>query len=59
VLIADFMARAKVIMILLLRFVYVSSGVSPLELITPKTAMKVGEFFNISRDVRKKFKNKS
>jgi phytoene desaturase len=33
-------------------------GVSPLELVTPETAMKVGQFFStISRDVRKKFKN--
>ena len=34
-------------------------GVSPLELITIETAKKVGQFFsNISKDVRKKFKNK-
>ena len=33
-------------------------GVSPLELITIETAQKVGQFFsNISKDVRKKFKN--
>ncbi len=33
-------------------------GVSPLELITVETAKKVGQFFsNISRDVRKKFKD--
>jgi phytoene desaturase len=33
-------------------------GVSPLELVTVETAMKVGQFFsNISRDIRKKFKN--
>ena len=33
-------------------------GISPLELITPKTAMKVGQFFStISRDVRAAFKN--
>ncbi len=33
-------------------------GVSPLELITPETALKLGQFLsNISRDVRKKFKN--
>lgn len=33
-------------------------GVSPLELITPETAAKVGQFFgNISRNIRKKFKN--
>jgi phytoene desaturase len=33
-------------------------GVSPLELITPDTAMKVGQFFsNISKEVRKRFNN--
>jgi phytoene desaturase len=33
-------------------------GVSPLELVTTQTAMKIGQFLsNISRDVRKKFKN--
>ncbi|WP_224489555.1 phytoene desaturase family protein [Robertkochia flava] len=34
-------------------------GVSPLELVTPKTVTKLGAFFsNIKRDVRKEFKNK-
>jgi len=34
-------------------------GESPLELVTPETAMKVGQFFsNISRDIRKQFRNK-
>ncbi|CAM3658696.1 phytoene dehydrogenase [Flavobacterium saliperosum S13] len=34
-------------------------GESPLELVTPETALKVGQFFsNISRDIRKQFKNK-
>lgn len=33
-------------------------GVSPLELVTVETAMKVGQFFgNISKNVRRKFKN--
>ena len=33
-------------------------GVSPLELITPKTVLKVNQFLStIKRDVRKKFKN--
>lgn len=33
-------------------------GQSPLELVTPQTIKKLGQFFsNISRDVRKKFKN--
>lgn len=34
-------------------------GESPLELVTPQTMMKMGQFFgNISRDIRKRFKNK-
>ncbi|ESU27038.1 phytoene dehydrogenase [Flavobacterium limnosediminis JC2902] len=34
-------------------------GESPLELITPETTLKIGQFFgNISRDIRKQFKNK-
>lgn len=34
-------------------------GVSPLELITPETILKVNQFFgNISKDIRKRFKNK-
>jgi len=33
-------------------------GLSPLELITPETALRVNQFFsNISRDIRKRFKN--
>ena len=33
-------------------------GVSPLELITPQTALKLNEFFGtVSNDIRKKFKN--
>ena len=33
-------------------------GVSPLELVTPETIKKIGQFFStISRDVRKEFKN--
>ena len=33
-------------------------GVSPLELVTPKTVSKLGQFFNnVSKDVRKKVKN--
>ena len=43
--------------IAILNLVY-RPGVSPLELITVETAMKVGQFFsNISKDVRKKFTN--
>lgn len=34
-------------------------GVSPLELVTPETIKKIGQFFStIARDVRKEFKNK-
>lgn len=34
-------------------------GESPLELVTPQTMMKMGQFFgNISKDIRKRFKNK-
>ena len=34
-------------------------GVSPLELVTPETIKKIGQFFStISKDVRKEFKNK-
>ena len=34
-------------------------GESPLELVTPQTMMKLGQFFgNISKDIRKKFSNK-
>lgn len=58
-LLQDFMARAKSNYDIAIKDLVYRPGVSPLELITPKTAMKVGEFFsNISRDVRKKFKNK-
>ncbi|QOG04009.1 NAD(P)/FAD-dependent oxidoreductase [Flavobacterium sp. MDT1-60] len=33
-------------------------GISPLELITPQTALKLNQFFgNVSADIRKKFKN--
>lgn len=58
-LLRDFMAKAKSNYDIAIKDLVYRPGVSPLELITPKTAMKVGEFFsNISRDVRKKFKNK-
>ncbi|MBG6062742.1 phytoene desaturase [Flavobacterium sp. CG_9.1] len=57
-LLQDFMARAKSNYDIAIKDLVYRPGVSPLELITPKTALKVGEFFsNISRDVRKKFKN--
>ncbi|SHL00864.1 phytoene desaturase family protein [Flavobacterium xanthum] len=57
-LLQDFMARAKSNYDIAIKDLVYRPGVSPLELITPQTALKVGEFFsNISRDVRKKFKN--
>ncbi|UFH46278.1 phytoene desaturase [Flavobacterium galactosidilyticum] len=57
-LLKDFMAEAKSNYDIAIKELVYRPGVSPLELITPETAMKVGQFFsNISRDVRKKFKN--
>ncbi|WP_158729352.1 MULTISPECIES: NAD(P)/FAD-dependent oxidoreductase [unclassified Flavobacterium] len=53
-----FMARAKSNYDIAIKDLVYRPGVSALELITTETALKVGEFFsNISRDVRKKFKN--
>lgn len=54
----EFVANAKSNYdIAILDLVY-RPGISPLELITVETAKKVGQFFsNISKDVRKKFKN--
>lgn len=58
VLLKNFMAEAKSNYDIAIKELVYRPGVSPLELITPETAMKVGQFFsNISRDVRKKFKN--
>lgn len=57
-LLNDFMAEAKSNYDIAIKDLVYRPGVSPLELITVETAMKVGQFFsNISRDVRKKFKN--
>ena len=57
-LLSDFMAEAKSNYDIAIKELVYRPGVSPLELITVETAMKVGQFFsNISRDVRKKFKN--
>ena len=57
-LLKNFMAEAKSNYDIAIKELVYRPGVSPLELITPETAMKVGQFFsNISRDVRKKFKN--
>jgi phytoene desaturase len=53
-----FMARAKSNYDIAIKDLVYRPGVSALELITTETALKVGEFFsNISRDVRKQFKN--
>jgi phytoene desaturase len=57
-LLSDFMAEAKSNYDIAIKELVYRPGVSPLELITVETAMKVGQFFsNISKDVRKKFKN--
>lgn len=54
----DFMAEAKSNYDIAIKDLVYRPGVSPLELITVETALKVGQFFsNISKDVRKKFKN--
>ncbi|MBC5864591.1 phytoene desaturase family protein [Flavobacterium turcicum] len=53
-----FMGHAKSNYDIAIKDLVYRPGVSPLELITVETALKVGEFFsNISKDVRKKFKN--
>ena len=55
----DFIAKAKSNYDIAIKDLVYRPGVSPLELITLETATKVGQFFsNISKDVRKKFKNK-
>jgi phytoene desaturase len=54
----EFMAEAKSNYDIAIKDLVYRPGVSPLELITVETAKKVGQFFsNISKDVRKKFKN--
>lgn len=54
----DFMAEAKSNYDIAIKDLVYRPGVSPLELVTVETAKKVGQFFsNISKDVRKKFKN--
>lgn len=53
-----FMAEAKSNYDIAIKELVYRPGVSPLELITPETALKVGQFFsNISKEVRKRFKN--
>lgn len=54
----EFIAEAKSNYDIAIKDLVYRPGVSPLELVTVKTAKKVGQFFsNISKDVRKKFKN--
>ncbi|WP_035667668.1 NAD(P)/FAD-dependent oxidoreductase [Flavobacterium sp. 83] len=54
----EFMAEAKSNYDIAIKDLVYRPGVSPLELVTVETAKKVGQFFsNISKDVRKKFKN--
>ncbi|MEL1241649.1 phytoene desaturase family protein [Flavobacterium flavipallidum] len=53
-----FMAEAKSNYDIAIKDLVYRPGVSPLELITLETTKKLGQFFgNISKDVRKKFKN--
>ncbi|RTZ07442.1 phytoene desaturase [Flavobacterium sp. GSP6] len=57
-LLNEFMAKAKSNYDIAIKDLVYRPGISPLELITAETAMKVGQFFStISKDVRKKFKN--
>jgi phytoene desaturase len=54
----EFIAEAKSNYDIAIKDLVYRPGVSPLELVTKETALKVGQFFsNISKDVRKKFKN--
>lgn len=57
-ILAKFMAEAKSNYDIAIKDLVYRPGVSALELITKETALKVGQFFsNISKNVRKKFKN--
>ncbi len=54
----EFIAGAKSNYDIAIKDLVYKPGVSPLELITPKTVLKVNQFLStIKRDVRKKFKN--
>jgi phytoene desaturase len=54
----EFMYEAKSNYDIAIKELVYRPGVSPLELVTAETAMKIGQFFsNISKDIRKKFKN--
>lgn len=55
---ASFMKEAQSNYNIAIKDLVYRPGVSPLELITPQTVLKVNQFFsNISRDIRKRFKN--
>lgn len=55
----EFITKAKSNYDIAIKDLVYRPGVSPLELITVETALKVGQFFgNISNEVRKRFKNK-
>lgn len=56
---ASFMKEAQSNYNIAIKDLVYRPGVSPLELITVETAMKVNQFFgNISKDIRRRFKNK-
>ncbi|MEC4005275.1 phytoene desaturase family protein [Flavobacterium sp. SUN052] len=56
---SSFMNEAKSNYDIAIKDLVYRPGVSPLELITLETAMKVNQFFgNISKDIRRRFKNK-
>ncbi|WP_264563420.1 phytoene desaturase family protein [Flavobacterium sp. N3904] len=54
----EFMFEAKSNYDIAIKELVYRPGISPLELVTVETAKKIGQFFsNISKDIRKKFKN--
>lgn len=56
---ASFMKEAQSNYDIAIKDLVYRPGVSPLELVTVQTALKVNQFFsNISRDIRKRFKNR-
>ncbi len=57
-LLENFIAKAKSNYDIAMKDLVYRPGVSPMELITVETTKKIGQFFsNISKDIRKKFKN--
>jgi len=57
---ASFMKEAQSNYNIAIKDLVYRPGVSPLELITVETALKVNQFFgNISKDIRRRFKNKN